>query len=235
MAMRIRDATPGDWDSVSRISRRSGYEDYINNHWGPSYLEDGRVLIAEDGEALGFGRVDILPDGAAWLSGLRVDPDHWREGVGSRITSRLVEVSGEMGAYAARMIVENSNHRSRKLSEKLGFYNAMEFRFFGAGLDLSRYRETEYHEASYVSLRWRFVRAERIPSLPGKFYSNGKNTVFLNEEGNTYFVLVATEPLKQGGEGMTIWSKENFREDLCKLPELEHFPLAVLYEKPLGL
>ncbi len=228
--MRIRDAVEADWPSISNISRRSGYEDYINNSWGPSYLEDGRVMIAEDTEALGFARIDMLPDGAAWFSGLRVDPDHWRKGVGTEITKRLVQESKSMGANAIRMTVESANFRSRKLVEKMEFTNIGNYFYFDGTANLTGYEETEISEDHYVSLRWRFVRSGVSENIPGKFYSKGKNVIFVNEENNSSCVINASEKIEYGGGGMTVWKQDNFAPDLCGLQLMEHFPSAVLYE-----
>lgn len=231
--MIIREASKDDWEAVSRISRRSGYEDYINNHWGPSYLEDGKVILAVEDEPVGFGRVDMLPDKSAWLSGLRVDPDHWRKGIGTMITRNQIEEARKMGAYSARMLVEEGNSRSRKLCEGLGFPKAGIYLYFSQMIDLHDYTETSPADVPYVSVRWRFVRPGRADVLDGKFFTNGKNTVFMNNDENACFVAQASEKIEPGGEGMTVWPKEIFQQPLCYLQAMESFPSAVLYEVPL--
>lgn len=231
--MIIRVASKDDWRAISRISRRSGYEDYINNHWGASYLDDGMVLLAVDEEPAGFGRIDMLPDKAAWLSGLRVDPDHWRKGIGSLITRSQIEEARKMGAHSARMLVEEGNSRSRKLCEKLGFPEVGIYRYFSQKVDLHDYKETALSNVPYVSVRWRFVRPDQADELGGKFYTNGRNTVFMNKEENACFVVQASEKILPGGEGMTVWPEATFQKSLCSLQVMEDFPTAILYEVPI--
>jgi len=227
--MIFREATREDWPAISDISRRSGYEDYINR-LGPSYLDEGTVLIAEDGVPVGFSKVEMMADGATWLSGLRVDPDHWRRGIGSQLTRNGVDISRRMGAYAARMLVEASNYRSRALSEKMLFREAESCRFYEQGVDLDGYSEARFKDSTYVAAGWKFMRADRAPDIPGRFFSNGPNLVFAADDGRSFHVLSSGEPVKPADEGMTICSS-GIREDLfARLRRMEDFPAAIVYE-----
>ena len=75
----IRLATHDDWNSISDISARSGYVDYINRI-GPSFIDSGDVILFENPNIQAFAKLEYLKDNTAWFSGLRVDPEYWRKG-----------------------------------------------------------------------------------------------------------------------------------------------------------
>ena len=50
----IRQANMDDWNNVSDISARAGYDDYINAHHGPAYLDTGDVYVIIDQTIEGF-------------------------------------------------------------------------------------------------------------------------------------------------------------------------------------
>lgn len=230
--MIFREATSDDWTAISEISRRSGYEDYINR-LGPAYLDEGVVLIAEEESPVGFSKVEMMPDGATWLSGLRVDPDHWRKGIGTHLTRVGIEKSKSMRAYAARMLVEEENYRSRALSEKMNFRDSGKYRFYENGMDLSGYEEVEFKEAVYFAAGWKFIRRERTSDIPGKFFSNGKNIVFSSEERNAFHVIAANDPLRPVDDGMTVGSIDMDEKYFSSFRTMGDFPTGIVYEMTL--
>jgi hypothetical protein len=50
----IRQANRDDWIFVSDISARAGYDDYINAHHGPAYLDTGNVYLIVEENIEGF-------------------------------------------------------------------------------------------------------------------------------------------------------------------------------------
>lgn len=227
--MIVREANSHDWPAISDISRRSGYNDYINR-WGESYLDSGTVIIAEEDTPVGFSKVERLPDNSSWLSGLRVDPDHWRNGIGRLLTVKGIELARSSGSYAARMIVEDDNVRSRSLSEKLGFHNAAEYRFFSGGIDLHGYSLEDANVNDLLSIGWRFMDAGRSDEIPGKFYRKGGNLVFVNDQKTSFQVLSAGEDLIREGEGMTVCRENVYNSAFASLQIMEDFPAGILYE-----
>lgn len=162
----IRLATNEDWPSISDISRRSGYIDYINGI-GESYLDNGEVYVFEDHGIRGFAKLNYLQDNAAWSGGLRVDPDHWREGVGSALTKFMLEIAGKKGCNVFRVLIYTDNFRSIGLTEKLGGRIVGGYNFFHGIADLSEFEKHRTEVAGYVNSNWAFTKYTE--EKPGKF------------------------------------------------------------------
>lgn len=227
--MIFREANADDWPAISDISRKSGYEDYINR-WGPAFLEEGTVIIAVEDKPVGFTKVEMMADGATWLSGLRVDPDQWRKGIGTKLTNEGVKKSVELGAYASRLLIEESNYRSRGLTEKMNFRNAGKYRFYEQGINLDGFSEVDFDEPGYITARWKFMRNERVENPGGNFFSDGKSLVFANNERDAFIVLKAGGDLKPAEDGMTVCESGFKDTPFSGLKIMEHFPTAILYE-----
>ena len=58
---KIRLAGEADWRHISRISKASGYADYINEI-GPAYMSDGTILVCDIDTPCGFLKIEMLPD-----------------------------------------------------------------------------------------------------------------------------------------------------------------------------
>lgn len=230
--MAFRQASRSDWEAISRISTRSGYNDYINRI-GPEYIDDGIVTLAEeDGEIMGFSKVDWLPDGCTWLSGLRVDPAHWRKGAGSALTSKAVEISREGGAKAARMLIEESNTGSRALSLKLGFREVEKYVFLEGQPVLVNFRETGFSSDERIAMGWRFVHgSENVDS--GRFLTDGESTVYINDERPSCHVLVPGGKLEGSGDGMTICRADEYDGRMSGFHKMGDFGPGLLYEMDL--
>ena len=82
-------------------------------------LEGGRVFVADRrGAAVGFGVVLRRDDGEAELDGLFVEPDCWRQGIGSRLIEEAERLAYSDGATWLFVI---ANPRA------VGFYSACGF------------------------------------------------------------------------------------------------------------
>ena len=104
MALRITVAGADNWNEISNISMKSGYEDYINKV-GSTYLDDGIVLLSYiDETASGFLKLEEMPDNSAWLSGIRVLPEFRRMHIGSNLTEKAIELARSQGLIIARML-----------------------------------------------------------------------------------------------------------------------------------
>ncbi len=92
-----RPALPLDTEDVLRFTSRIwDGDDYVPGVW-QEWLSDanGLCAVAEyQGHAIGLVKLSCLAPGQWWIMGLRVDPDHQKLGVASRLHHY---VSGPMG------------------------------------------------------------------------------------------------------------------------------------------
>ncbi|MEM0156784.1 MAG: GNAT family N-acetyltransferase, partial [Thermoplasmataceae archaeon] len=157
----IDSATGKDWHKISEISKRSGYEDYINRI-GPSYLDSGHVLVWKDNaEIRGFLKLEYLQDNSAWMSGLRVDPDFRRMSIGSDLTNAAIELAVNSGASCVRMLIHDGNFKSSGLAIKLGFYRVSRFAFFNgipAGESIAVPEIPHEIGVQYLNTGWTFIQ-----------------------------------------------------------------------------
>ena len=98
-------------------------------------IERGGVTVAEaDGRLAGFAAV-ILEDDIAELDGLFVEPDLWRQGIGSALVNVAVHTARMQGL--TMMVIANPSARS--FYEKCGFVVEGEAKTrFGPALRMSR-------------------------------------------------------------------------------------------------
>jgi GNAT superfamily N-acetyltransferase len=90
-AVNIRPFTDSDLSFAREISRLTwegtDYLGAIAEHW----LQDGHFFVAEyDGKPVGVTKLTLLPDGVAWLEGLRVHPDFRGHGIARQLNEYLV-------------------------------------------------------------------------------------------------------------------------------------------------
>ncbi len=190
----IRKATVDDWPSVSDISRRSGYEDYINR-MGISYLDDGEVWLYEDGRIKGFSKIEYLPDNSVWFSGLRVDPDYWRSGIGQQLSEASLKAGTERGCTSARLLVYEDNAKSLGLVEKMGFQVVAKYNFIHGIPNLEDFNSDEVaQDHGLINVGWKFVEASMAHPVKTLLYSSTKWSV-MGTGDNTFEILTAREPL----------------------------------------
>ncbi|HEY3800400.1 MAG TPA: GNAT family N-acetyltransferase [Caulobacteraceae bacterium] len=100
-------------------------------------IEGGRVFVADRrGVSVGFGVVLLRDDGEAELDGLFVEPDCWRQGIGSRLMQEAERLAHADGATWLFVV---ANPRA------VGFYSACGFAplgevktLFGVGLAMRK-------------------------------------------------------------------------------------------------
>jgi ribosomal protein S18 acetylase RimI-like enzyme len=149
--MGIRDATAADAAAVAAVARASwhaAYDDLLGadtvdrtvDEWydtdslrreidETSAADAACFLVAETGdEVVGFANAgqardwESDPDGPdAFFSRLYVAPEHWSQGVGSRLTARVVDDLRDAGHERVWLEVFAANERGRGFYESLGF------------------------------------------------------------------------------------------------------------------
>ncbi|OWP56554.1 MAG: hypothetical protein B2I17_05700 [Thermoplasmatales archaeon B_DKE] len=232
--MSLRIASADDWDDISRISTASGYDDYINTI-GPSYMEDGVVVVYEENGISGFGKINYLNDGSAWLSGLRVHPDAWRSGIGYRISDHLVHMAREMGCTEARMLIEDHNIRSISLSSKMDFRPIASYGFFDGSPETEDWKDSDFNDTLMVNEGWYFVVLNDAYRGNGKFRESPGKTLAYVWNGNTNLVQIVRcgKDLRLEKEGITCISSSEAKSLNGKFKPLQDFESATVYEKKL--
>jgi GNAT superfamily N-acetyltransferase len=126
----IRTATPEDISPISEWTRDTfpwgDYIPYVLERWIAD--ETGRVFVGEvDGAVVAMGRVGILAPDEAWAQGMRVHPDHRRQGHGLRITNAMSAWATEQGAKVIRLSVETFNTSAQGQVAAAGFHRVSDW------------------------------------------------------------------------------------------------------------
>lgn len=192
----IRKASHDDWPAISDISRRSGYEDYINRV-GISYIDEGDVLVYEEDRIKGFAKIEYLPDNSVWFSGLRVDPNYWRSGIGQKLTEGSLGTAADRKCTAARLLVYEDNAKSLSLVEKMGFHLVEKYNFIYGIPDTEGFSiNKSIIRHGFINLGWKFADASKMTPIKGSYYSlDGWNILETNER--------TFEILSEGEQGIT--------------------------------
>ncbi len=229
---KIRLAVEADWQHISRISKASGYADYINK-MGPAYMSDGTILVCDIDTPCGFLKIEMLPDESAWLSGIRVDPEHWRNGIGDCLTNAALVFAISRGASYARMLIHSENQRSVSLALKNGFVQKDRFHFYEGRPDITEMVESAKQYDALVNVGWRFANHARLGIKTGTLLAGHGVSVFVyHDHDETFHLLEISKEISLLPDGITCVPEdlESFIKDGKKL---EGFEEASVYEKPL--
>ncbi len=229
MVLRSRLAHHSDWEDISRISRESGYMDYIGRI-GPSYLDWGTVIVSEDEGMNGFLKVEFLPDGSGWLSGIRVDYRHRREGIATFLTREAVKYAADSGVSTLRMLIHEENVPSLKLAESCGFRRFMEFLFYEGAVDKSQFKETGTENGEYLFYVWKLMKAHGNRDQKGTMLSDGKNRIFLSSNDRNSFFHVMDGSFLAAGEGEDTIIVQRGKGVVEGAREMEDFDVGIVYE-----
>lgn len=143
--LQIRLATPEERDALEELQRRASLalEEYRQQleaepdaiELPMEQIEKGQVIVAEMGERpVGFAAV-LMDEDLAELDGLFVEPDHWRQGIGSSLVNVAVHEARRQGL--AMTVIANPS--ARLFYEKCGFAVEGEAQTrFGPALRMSR-------------------------------------------------------------------------------------------------
>lgn len=137
--MTLREATRDDIEGIREVARRSWETDYpgvvsretaeegVEEWYAPERLADelgrgrARVLVAErEGEVVGFAHA-VWDDEEGHVLRLYVDPDHRREGVGSRLLERVRDDLFAQGVDRIRAMVLLENDVGNDFYRTFGF------------------------------------------------------------------------------------------------------------------
>lgn len=223
----IRLATEEDWPAISSISTRTGYIDYISRV-GPSYLDDGEVFVYEAPEIQGFTKIEYMPDNSAWFSGLRVDPDYWRMGIGKQLTDFSLKRVADLKCDVVRMLVFGDNYRSLNLVSKSGFRRVQEYNFYNGVPDVDSFEKSATKIQGLVNFGWEFAHSSN-----GQFaLYRGSGWELLSTNEHTFEILaIGDETLHFKEGGFTCMKSQLGTSPLLESFRREDFSSGFVLEK----
>ena len=193
----IRKANVEDWESISSISARAGYDDYINMEFGRSYLDGHDVYVHISQEIDGFIKLEPLDDKSLWFSGLRVDPESRRKRIGTKLLKFALDHAINNGYKSLRCMVETNNIPSIRLMESFGLSVVDKYFFFSGGIDISDFEKSYSYSGNYANKEWKFDSAHET------VYSQGNRQVYLHTGRMLYYTVLSGDEFKYTDEGST--------------------------------
>jgi len=221
----IRKASPDDWNMISSISARAGYDDYINTHFGRSYLEAGNVYVHISKEIDGFIKLEPLADRSLWFSGLRVDPESWRNHIATDLLNYAFDYAISNRYTSLRCMVQTANMPSIRLMESYGLSVAEKYVFFLGGIDISNYEKLNSYSGNYINKDWKFDR------VGDTIYLNGNRKVYLHSGGILYYTILDGTDFTYTGNGTTC-APENISQFIKLKPDPD-FNSGYIFEKKI--
>jgi GNAT superfamily N-acetyltransferase len=223
----IRQANRDDWIFVSDISARAGYDDYINAHHGPAYLDTGNVYLIVEENIEGFIKLEKLDDGSLWFSGLRVSPESRRKHLGTKLLDFAFHFASCNGLTSLRCLVETGNYPSIKLMDSYGMRVVAKFYFFLGGIDISDYFFKSRQSNSLVNKQWKFQHSSE------NIYRKGNAQISLYKGEIEYYTVLAGESFRYTDTGTTCAPSGLARR--VKLPPDPEFPSGYIFDKPVTM
>lgn len=226
----IREANENDWDRISHLSSISGYEDYINE-MGIRFLKEGTTLMAGSPDPVGFMKITLLPDNLAWFSAIRVHPDFRRLGVGNALMREALVRSKQLHVKGCRLMIEDTNYRSKGLAEKNGFVEVLDLLLFEGGMDVSDLRCEEPDQGEFISLGWEFCLY--VPALKKDLckYTEAGSSIYHYKTPNGNYQMIS-KPITRKIDHTVLYTSMPFQNlpETFPLKPVEDFKRAQVYE-----
>jgi GNAT superfamily N-acetyltransferase len=119
----IRPARSGDSAAMKRICAHTwDWGDYIPDAW-ETWLADEEcvVLVGEiEGQVVALSNAAFQPDGQVWLEGMRVDPDHRRQGIAGQFLDSSIALARDRGARVVRLGTGRNNAAVQTIAARAG-------------------------------------------------------------------------------------------------------------------
>lgn len=108
---------------IEQLSFKQPYSSaYIDNL---AHVAPKTFLVAEkDGKIAGYVVAIVQGAGLGHIISIAVNPKYHRQGIGTALILRLIEILKAQGASAVRLEVRKSNITAQKMYAKLGFKTA---------------------------------------------------------------------------------------------------------------
>lgn len=184
--------------------------DYLKHVIEPWIKDGGFWGCYKEEKLLACSKLTILPDGVAWLEGLRVHPDYYRLGIGKSITTYVLEKALQLRSEGIVNRIEFCtyylNQGSLNMSYQAGFEVIEQFYNMSARKEdytdiknsekiqeISMPIEELLNSGDYLSAGWRIVRSkkESLSWLEQNtaFYKVGQTRFYKAGHGSLYVIL----------------------------------------------
>jgi len=119
----IRRVRTTDMPYIYEIEQLSFIQPYPSSYIDSlAHLAPKTFLIAEKmGKIVGYVVAIVQGAGLGHVISIAVHPEYYRQGIGTALILRLMEILKEQGASAVRLEVRKSNIAAQKMYAKLGF------------------------------------------------------------------------------------------------------------------
>jgi GNAT superfamily N-acetyltransferase len=110
--------------------------DYLPEVWDDWIKDyDGKLISAElGGQAVGVIKLSRLAPDQWWMEGLRVDPLHWKLGIGYRLFNYILEEWHDHLQGPIRFITNSENYSIHHFACKAGFLKVGDYTHFESGV-----------------------------------------------------------------------------------------------------
>ncbi|MFC7202364.1 GNAT family N-acetyltransferase [Haloferax namakaokahaiae] len=165
--MEIRSARPDDYDAVAAFTSDTwsdrGGSDYIPDIYH-DWIDPGEqtqvTLLVDIGdetpsdEVVAIAQMVMLSEYEAWAQGMRVAPDHRKQGYASKLNDALFDWAREQGAKRVRNMIHSWNIPSLSTARAAGFEPGIEFRWATPDPDLDA--ESDLRVSTDADAAWAF-------------------------------------------------------------------------------
>lgn len=219
----VREARESDKEPLLQFIRKiwDGH-DYIPKVWDDWVADRSSVMLVVEagGRPVGMNRMRYMPDGSAWLEGVRIHPAFRGKGLATMLGRASTERAEKRGVTTYRLTTHARNWRSQRQVAKMGMVEVSRLSVYEA-MPGARFREqggVQEVSAEGAEEAFRTVRATREYWLGGGLSWDTFAAVELTPEvfaaevaaGRVFRKGTSVAVVKIGGEGETKWKQVCF-------------------------
>jgi len=232
----ITKAAPRNRQAVLDLSGQftEDYLEYTVDRW-IAQDQGGLYLVWDSDRLVGCCSLYFPSSTEAWLQGMRVHPGYQGRGIAYQLNKHLVELAGQEGASAVRLLTSENNHPAMKVAQKLGFASTGGKReiIFRSPLR-SKYGSSDHHPARIRPCLPRELSRAAYYLTTGPYFSNLQGYYF----GPRYCYRRLTKKVLENGvhnRQVYLFEKQNQVSGLLFIlyePEENHLILSYLDAPP---
>ncbi len=120
----VRIARPEDRPAIAEWTVDTfEWGDYVSDAFDDWLADEaGTILVAEvDGAPVAMGRIAMVAPTEAWAQGMRVHPDHRRQGLATTVSTAMWDWARDRGARIVRLAIDERNTPSQAQVTGMGF------------------------------------------------------------------------------------------------------------------